>query len=128
MWVKKRSLSQKQISENDKLEVNTKYDLKEKLEELGEGITKIMPSIESSLIAQNYLNIENSKDFNFNQKVSELVINEKELNRSKLADLIMEIYDQDDFNILLIKLKILRFIDPNCDTVRAVYVGKPNSE
>jgi hypothetical protein len=118
----------KQISENDKFEFDIAYNLKEKLEGLGDGITKIMPSIESSLLAQNYLNIENSKDFSFNQKISELVNNGQRLNRSMFANLIMVVYDQEDFELLLIKLKICRFIDPKSDFAVTVYVGKPNSE
>ncbi|GBF22576.1 hypothetical protein C21_04777 [Arenibacter sp. NBRC 103722] len=59
----------KQISKDDKMEFELEYDLKQALEGLGEGITKIMPSIESTLLAQKYLNIENSKGFLFNHKV-----------------------------------------------------------
>ena len=116
----------KQISKGDKFNFDIEYDLKERLEELGEGITTIMPSIESSVIAQNYLNIENSKNFTFNQKISKLVNDGHELNRSKFADLIMETYDQNDFELLLIKLKIFRFIDPKSDLAVMVYAGKSN--
>jgi len=118
----------KKISKDDKFNFDIEYDLKERLEELGEGITNIMPSIESSLIAQNYLNMENSKDFTFNQKISKLVNHGQELNRSKFADLIMEIYDQNDFELLLIKLKMFRFIDPKSDFVIFLYTGKPTPE
>ena len=117
----------KKISENDKFEFDIAYNLKKKLEGLGEGITKIIPSIESSVLAQKYLNIENSKNFSFNQKIGELVNNGQKLNRSMFANLIMDVYDQEDFEILLIKLKICRFIDPKSDFAVTVYAGKPNS-
>ena len=116
----------KQISKNDKFEFYIAYDLKETLEGLGEGITKIMPTIESSLLGQKYLNIENSKNMTFNQKISKFINNGQILNRSKFADLIMDVYDQNDFELLLIKLKIFRFIDPKSDFVVMVYTGKPN--
>ena len=117
----------KKISENDKFEFDIAYNLKKKLEGLGEGITKIIPSIESSVLAQKYLNIENSKNFSFNQKIGELVNNGQKLNRSMFANLIMDVYDQEDFEILLIKLKICRFTDPKSDFAVTVYAGKPNS-
>ena len=118
----------KQISEDDKLNFEIEYDLKGTLEGLGDGISKIMPSMESTLIARKYLNIKNSKGFTFNQKVSELVYNGQKLNPSKIANLIIEVYDQDDFELLLIKLKIFRFIDPNSNWSYSVYAGRPRPE
>lgn len=117
-----------QISEDDKMEFQIEYDLKQALKGLGEGITKIMPSIESTLLAQNYSNIENSKDFLFNQKVSELFKNGQELNRSIFSELILDTYSEDDFQLPLIKLKIFQFLDPNSDSIMYIYVGRPNPE
>ncbi len=118
----------KQISEDDKLEFDITYDLNDSLEGLGEGLFKVIPSIESAVIGQNYLNINNSKDFLFNQKVSEMVKNGQELNRSKFANLILEIYDEKDFKLPLIKLKVFRFLDPNSDYDIYIYAGRPNPE
>lgn len=118
----------KKIRDNDKFEFDITYNLKEKLEGLGEGISKIMHSLESSLLAQNYLNIKNSKNFSFNQKISELINNGHKLNRTEFANLILDVYNQEDFELLLIKLKILRFIDPKSDFVVMLYAGKPNPE
>ena len=118
----------KKISKDDKFNFDIDYDLKERLGELGEGITNIIPSIESSSIAQNYLNIENSKNYIFDQKISILVNNGEELNRSKFANLIMEVFDQNDFKLPLIRLKMFRFIDPKSDFVVYIYAGKPNPE
>lgn len=118
----------KQISEDDKMEFQIEYDLKLALKGLGEGITKIMPSIESTLLAQNYSNIENSKDFLFNQKVSKLFKNGQELNRSIFSELILDTYSEADFQLPLIKLKIFRFLDPDSDGIMYIYVGRPNPE
>ncbi len=118
----------RQISENDKLEFHITYNLKETLEELGEGINKIIPSIESSLISQNYLNIENSKGYLFNHKVSEFFQNGKELNRSIFSELILDTYGEDDFQLPMIKLKIFRFLDPKSDSIMYINAGRPNPE
>ncbi|WP_337301838.1 hypothetical protein [Sediminicola sp. 1XM1-17] len=118
----------KQISKDDKMEFEIEYDLKQALEGLGEGITKIIPSIETSLISQKYLNIENSKGSLFNNKVSELFQNGKELNRSIFSELILDTYGEDDFQLPLIKLKILRFLDPNSDSIMYIYAGRPYPE
>ena len=59
------------ISEDDKLEFDITYDLKGSLEGHVDGLNKAF-STESTLIAQNYLNIHNSKNFLFSQKVSEM--------------------------------------------------------
>ena len=116
----------KRISEEDKLNFVIEYDLEGKLKELGNGISKIIPSMETTLIAGKYLNIENSKDFVFTQKISEMKQNDKKLSRSILAKILLEVYDKKDFELLMIKLRIFRFIDPNMDLVVYVYAGRPN--
>lgn len=118
----------KQISEDDRMEFEIEYDLKRALKQLGEGITKNMPSIESTLLARNYWNIENSKGFLFNQKVSELFQNGQELNRSIFSELMLDTYSEDDFQLPLIKLKIFRFLDPNSESIMYIYAGRPNPE
>ncbi|WP_343486850.1 hypothetical protein [Allomuricauda sp. d1] len=116
----------KQISTEEKPELSIAYDLKESLEGLGNGISKIMPSIESSLIAKNYLNPDNSKDFIFNQKISELVQNGQEMDRSIFARTLLEVYDEKDFELPLVKLKFFRFLDPKSDFIVYSYIGRPN--
>ena len=118
----------KKISKDDKLKLNIDYDLKGSLVGFVEGLNKVMPSIESALIGQKYLNIDSSKNFLFSQKASELIQQGQELNRSKFADLILEIYDENDFDLTFVKLKILRFLDPNSNFVFYTYAGKPRPE
>ena len=115
------------ISEDDKLEFDITYDLKGSLEGHVDGLNKAF-STESTLIAQNYLNIHNSKNFLFSQKVSEMTQNGQRLNRSTLADLILEVYDEKDFELPLVKLKFFRFLDPKSDFVVYTYGGRPTPE
>ena len=116
------------ISEDDNLELGLNYNLKDSLERLGDGLNRVHPLIESSVIAQKYLNIHHSKGVLFSQKISEMAQNDKELNRAAYAALIMEVYDESDFELPLVKLKIFRFLNPHPNDVNYIYVGKPDPE
>jgi hypothetical protein len=113
------------ISEDDKLEFDITYDLKGSLEGHVDGLSKAF-STESSLIAQSYLNIHNSKNFLFSQKVSEMAKNGQELNRSTLANLILEVYNEKDFELPLVKLKIFKFLHASSDFIVYTNYGKPD--
>ncbi|WP_281540576.1 hypothetical protein [Maribacter aestuarii] len=84
--------------------------------------------MESALIGQEHLNMDNSKNFLMNQKASEIINQGQEITRSRYATLLLETYDEKDFELRLVKLKILRFLDPNSDLVYYVYAGKPRPE
>ncbi len=116
----------KQISKQEKPDFSVSYDIQNALKQLGDGISTIMPSIESSLISKKYLNQNNSKDFFFNQRISEMVQNGIELDRSVFAKTFVEVYDEKDLNLPMIKLNILCLIDPNTDSVLYLYAGRPN--
>ena len=116
------------IAVDGKTTYTTSYDLKASHDELGEGIRSLMPSIEHSLIAKKYLNNINSKVFIYNQKISETIQKKQKLNRSILANILLAIYDEKDFELLLVKLKFFRFLDPNTNFVVYSFAGKPDSE
>ena len=116
----------KQIFEGERPNFSISYDLQNSLKQLGDGISAIMPSIESSLISKKYLNLNHSKDFIFNQRISEMAHNGIELNRSSFAKTFLQVYDEKDLDLPMVKLKILRFIDPKLDLIVYTYIGKPN--
>ena len=116
----------KQIAKQENPTFSISYDLRSALKQLGDGISTIMPSIESSLISNKYLNLNNSKDFVFNQMISEMVHNGMELDRSIFAKTCLEVYDEKDFELPMVKLKILRVIDPKLNLIVYSYAGGPN--
>jgi len=116
----------KQMGTENQFEFEMNYDLKEALDGHGEAIGKFIPSPESSLIVKNYFNNNSSKESAFNQKVLESIDNEQKLNRATIANLIMEFYDEKDFELPLVKLKVFQFLDPNADYITTIFIGKPN--
>ena len=53
------------ISDDAELAISSKFNLQKRLSDLGGGLTSIMPSVESSLIARNYLNENISKSIRY---------------------------------------------------------------
>ncbi len=72
-----------------------------------------------------YLNATNSKSFVFNEKVSELVRKNNELNRSEIATILLDVYNENDFELPMVKLKFFRFLDPKSNLVFYAYIGPP---
>ncbi len=117
-----------QIVADSEKEFEITYNLNDSLKVLNKTLNKDEISVESSVTTMKYFNINNSKIFLLNQKISEIINNDKDINRSTYARLIMEVFDEKDFELPLIKLKLFRLIDPNSDSVFYVYVGRPNPE
>ena len=75
-----------------------------------------------------YFNETHSKSYLFNQKVSKLAQENKEFNRSIYASILLEVYDENDFVLPMVKLNFFRLLDPHSDFVVTTYVGTPNPE
>ena len=58
----------------------------------------------------------------------EFIKNQKEINNSVIANVMLEVYDADDYNVPYIKVKLFKFLDPNSDFVLTSYIGKPSTE
>jgi len=113
------------IAKEKELKTDLNYDFNGSLEKTGDGLKTVMLSVEGAMIANKYLNAENSKSYNFHQKFSELIGNNQIVNRSRMANLFLEVYDAIDFELPLVKSNIFKFLDPNSD-IFYTYVGKPN--
>ncbi|MBD0852084.1 hypothetical protein [Maribacter arenosus] len=117
-----------QIRMDDKKEFDITYNLSDALEGLIQHLNNDGLSVKSSIIGNKYFNYTDSKSFLFNQKMSELIAKKEDLNRSTLANVILQVYDEKDFELPLIKLKIFRFLDPNSDNIMYIYAGRPSPE
>ena len=117
-----------EIAKDKDFKPDVSYDLEGSLQNLGDGIRSVFLSIEASVIASKYLKPENSKNFYFNTKVSELIEDNTALDRSKMAALLLEVYEEEDFKLPMLKLKILKFLDPNYDLIVHSYIGRPTRD
>ncbi|MFS4492403.1 hypothetical protein [Maribacter sp. 2308TA10-17] len=116
------------ISVDKDKEYEIEYNISDSLQKLAKGLNYEGPSPESFVKGMKYLNATDSKSFLFNEKVSELIRKKEEYNRSVVATILLEIYDENDFELPMIKLKFFRFLDPNSNFVVTTYMGKPNLE
>ncbi|WP_324028313.1 hypothetical protein QSV08_10410 [Maribacter sp. BPC-D8] len=97
----------------DSLSLNSKrynYELK--------NIMKSVPLI-------SYRNKAQPKSIAFNQRASEIAAKKKEFSRSDYASLLLEVYDEKDFQIPTIRTQLYRFLDPNTNHIHYIYMGKP---
>jgi hypothetical protein len=104
------------------------FNISDSLQKLAKGLNYEGPSLESFVKGIRYFNATDSKSYLFHEKVSKLAQENKEINRSVLATILLEIYNENDFELLMVKLKVFCFIDPKSDFNIFLYVGKPNPE
>ena len=107
---------------------NVSFDLTGALEKIEGGLLSVLISQEGITIAVRYLKKETSKSFDFNSKVSQLIDDNIALDRSKMAALLLEVYDEDDLKLPMVKLKILKFLDPDTDLIVYSYIGPPTRD
>lgn len=79
---------------------------------------KTMPLIQ-------YRNMAQSKSMLFNQRVSEITTKNGGFSRSNYASLLLEVYNEEDFQLPTIRTKLFRFLDPNTNDRLYIYMGKP---
>ena len=109
-------------------EFEIKYNIADSLQKLVKRLNYEGPSAESVVNAMEYYNETDSKSFVFSEKMSELIEKKEEFNRAILADLLLKVYDGKDFELPMVKLKFLRFLDPKSDVIFYSYTGRPNPE
>ncbi|TDT47538.1 hypothetical protein CLV90_1614 [Maribacter spongiicola] len=73
----------------------------------------------------HYRNIAQSKSMLFNQRVSEITTKNGGFSRSNYASLLLEVYNEEDFQLPTIRTKLFRFLDPNTNDRLYIYMGKP---
>ena len=117
-----------EIEKGYEFNLETAFDPNASLEKMGFVLESVMLSSEGIMIATKYANKDTSKSFRFNQKVSELIDEGRQLSRSRVAGLYLEVYDDIDFKFPLVKLKICKFLDPNTDSIIYIYMDKPKGE
>jgi len=121
----------KEIGSEKEKELNISYNQ----DATFQGLLNRLNLEESSLYIQyakakgtKDLNSKTSKSLLFNEKVSALIKNKNKLTRSEIANLILDVYDSKDYELPLVKLKIIRFLDPNYDSVIYSYAEIANIE
>tara|TARA_R110000765_G_scaffold287187_1_gene383644 strand:- start:52 stop:627 length:576 start_codon:yes stop_codon:yes gene_type:complete len=115
----------KKIRGQNKNEFDITYPLRDSLN----GLNKLLKSDILVLSGTNESsNILNSKESQFQAKMYEFIKNQKEINNSVIANVMLEVYDADDYNVPYIKVKLFKFLDPNSDFVLTSYIGKPSTE
>lgn len=115
------------IHKDENWKLKTDNHINEELHGLGKDLIGLFHTIEHSVIAQKYLNIDHSKTILITQQVSKMAENGQQYNRSNTAELLLKVYDERDFELPMVKLKIFRFLNPHPDDVIYIAVGKPTS-
>ncbi|WP_286813374.1 MULTISPECIES: hypothetical protein [unclassified Maribacter] len=75
----------------------------------------------------HFRNKAQPKSILFNQRVSEITAKKGGFSRSDYASLLLEVYDEEDYQQPTIRTQLFRFLDPNTDYLLYFYVGKPTS-
>ena len=104
------------------------YTIGDSLQKLTKALAYEGPSPESVVHAMEYYNETDSKSFVFSEKMSELIEKKVAFNRAIFADVLVTVYDEKDFELPMVKLKILRFLDPKSDVILHIDAGRPHPE
>ncbi|SMC71402.1 hypothetical protein SAMN05660703_2352 [Cellulophaga tyrosinoxydans] len=113
-----------EVSLDKHKEYKIDFNIEDSLQNLAKRLNYKGPSPEILAKRVKYFNETHSKSFLFNQKVSKLARENKEFNRFIYASILLEIYDENDFVLPMVKLNFFRLLDPNSDFVVTTYVGK----
>lgn len=97
--------------------------LNDTLKKLGEGVGKIMFPVEGVLIAKGISNAIFSKGHVFTSKILAMVNEGISVDKSILAKTFLEVYDEEDLKLPLVKLKIFGFLDSKKDHIIYTYIG-----
>lgn len=116
----------KQISLNPEKDFGVSYNLDECLDELS---TKY--EIENDLVSigikiNKYLDSRKSKTHLYGKKIKET--SEGELNRARIASILLEVFDENDFELSMVKLKFFKILNPKSELVFYKFNGKTGQE
>ncbi|WP_350290418.1 hypothetical protein [uncultured Croceitalea sp.] len=113
----------KQIQSNNNEKLNITYNIDDFISRIKSGdIEKIIMNNLKSL------NISESKNALFQVKLTELMKRKKKLNRSDIAKVFLDTYEENDYELPMVKLKLFKFLDPNTNDVIYIFAGKPNQK
>ncbi len=114
----------KEIRDENKKDFDITYPLSDSLR----GLVKLLKN-DGLITGTNGFPIAiDSKESLFQEKLSEFFRYKKEIDPSIVANIMLEVYDADDFDFPFIKVKLFKFIDPNSDLILYSYIGKPITE
>ncbi|WP_405409919.1 hypothetical protein [Maribacter sp. Asnod1-A12] len=74
-----------------------------------------------------YRNKAQPKSILFNQRASEITKEKGKFNRSDYASLLLEVFNEEDFQLPTIRTQLYRFLDPNTEHTYYTYIGQPTS-
>ncbi|HDZ05532.1 hypothetical protein LCGC14_0067630 [marine sediment metagenome] len=117
-----------QISRDSTYEINSNYTIGDSVQKLAKRFSydglKQMKTIPLSRYIQN----NEAKSILLNQKAGQVYKNKGSISRADYAQLLLDVYDENDFQLPTIRLQLFRFIDPNSDGVFYMHVGKPTQK
>lgn len=115
------------IKKQGKKDFDITYPLSDSLN----GISKLLKNdgtLSGITGFRSHLNSKESKEILFQEKIAGLINNKVEISPSVIATVMLEVYDEEDYDLPKIKTKLFKFLDPNSDWVIYIYVGKPITE
>lgn len=112
-----------EIRSDKQKEYKIDINIQDSLQKLTMRLNYKGPSPECLANGVQYFNETYSKRYLFNEKVSKLAQENKEFNRSIFASILLEVYDENDFKLPMVKLEFFSLLDPHSDFVVTTYVG-----
>ena len=116
----------KQISKDSGKDFGLTYNLGISLEKLEQKHQIEQDLLKIGVNIHKNLNSLESKTRLYGQKIRET--KDAELNRARLAEIILEVFDEKDFDLTTVKIKIFKILNPNSEMHFFKYVSKPTRE
>ena len=113
------------ISKDSTYEVVSDFALGDSLTLNSQLYNYELKNIIKSVPLISYRNKAQPKSIFFNQRASEIAAKKREFSRSDYASLLLEVYDEEDFQLPSIRTQLYRFLDPNTNHIFYIYIGKP---
>ncbi len=113
------------ISKDSTYEVVSDFALGDSLTLNSQRYNYELINIMKSVPLINYRNKVQAKSILFNQRVSEITTKNGGFSRSNYASLLLEVYNEEDFQLPTIRTQLYRFLDPNTNHIHYIYMGKP---
>jgi hypothetical protein len=113
------------ISKDSIYEVVSDYAIGDSITQISQHYNYELINIMKSVPLISYRNKAQAKSIVFNQRASEITTKKREFSRSDYASLLLEVYDEEDFQLPTVRTQLYRFLDPNTNHLLYIYIGKP---
>ena len=117
-----------QISKDSTFEITSNYAIGDSVQKLAKRFNYNGLKQMKTIGLAKYMQNNKAKSMLLNQKAGEVYKEKGGVSRADYAQLLLDVYDENDFQLPTIRLQLFRFIDPNSDGVFYMYVGKPTQK